>query len=109
MLFVTFVTVIVCTLFTNNRYLPKVKEQRKEYRKKLNGKKTCMSDDRLRKLQDAGFVFRCRAPRKLPGGGTELVQPTAAGDAQPVHAAQHMQHDPLVVPAPVAPMEQYHV
>jgi len=27
-----------------------------------------MSDDRLAKLQGAGFVFRCRAPRKLPGG-----------------------------------------
>jgi hypothetical protein len=54
-----------------------VKEQRKEYRKKLSGKKTCMSDERLAKLNTAGFVFRIRTPRKL-GAGEE-----AESEAEP--------------------------
>lgn len=41
-----------------------VKEQRKEHRKRAMGKKTSLSDSRLKKLDEAGFVFRCRAPRK---------------------------------------------
>lgn len=61
-----------------------VKEQRKEYRKKLAGKKSCMSDERLAKLQAIGFVFRCRAPRKLPGGASDLVQPMVYGVARSV-------------------------
>jgi hypothetical protein len=41
-----------------------------------------MSDERLAKLQGAGFVFRCRAPRKLPAGGSE--QPESPGVSQSV-------------------------
>ena len=40
------------------------KEMRKEYRKRESGKKTCLSEERLRKLEEAGFIFRCRTPRK---------------------------------------------
>ena len=43
-----------------------------------------MSDERLAKLQAIGFVFRCRAPRKLPGGASDLVQPMVYGVARSV-------------------------
>ena len=51
-----------------------VKEQRKEHRKKLTGKKTCMTDERLAKLIAAGFVFRIRNPRRKSGASVEEEQ-----------------------------------
>lgn len=69
-----------------------VKEQRKEYRKKMSGKKTCLSDERLAKLNEAGFVFRIRTPRK-----------PVPGDEQP---AVIMEPPAPVLPVPVVPVPQ---
>jgi hypothetical protein len=83
-----------------------VKEQRKEYRKKIAGKKTCMSDERLAKLNAAGFIFRIRTPRKQSLGGDAGPQPEPPVlQLPPLPPPQIQQMQPASSTAAVDPTE----